>query len=107
MSSTPPETDGAADTGARPDEPRSLRIEDWLTVIIMAALALITFANVLVRYFTNSSFAWTEEISVFLMILLALVAGSAAVARNQHIRIEFFSDSGSSSAARLWPGSAL
>ena len=95
MSSTPPETDGAADAGARPDEPRSLRIEDWLTVIIMAALALITFANVLVRYFTNSSFAWTEEISVFLMILLALVAGSAAVARDQHIRIEFFSDSGS------------
>ncbi len=75
--------------------PRSLRIEDWLTVIIMAALALITFANVLVRYFTNSSFAWTEEISVFLMIVLALVAGSAAVARDQHIRIEYFAHSGS------------
>lgn len=95
MSSTPPETDGAAPTGARPDEPRSLRIEDWLTVAIMAALALITFANVLVRYFTDSSFAWTEEFSVFLMILLALVAGSGAVARNQHIRIEFFADGGS------------
>lgn len=95
MSSIPPETEGAADAGARPDEPRSLRIEDWLTVAIMAALALITFANVLVRYFTDSSFAWTEEISVFLMILLALVAGSGAVARNQHIRIEFFADRGS------------
>lgn len=95
MSSTPPETEVAADAGARPDEPRSLRIEDWLTVAIMAALALITFANVLVRYFTDSSFAWTEEISVFLMILLALVAGSGAVARNQHIRIEFFADRGS------------
>ncbi len=95
MPSIPPETDGAADAGARPDEPRSLRIEDWLTVAIMAALALITFANVLVRYFTDSSFAWTEEISVFLMILLALVAGSGAVARNQHIRIEFFADRGS------------
>lgn len=95
MSSTPPKTDSAADQAERPAEPRSLRIEDWLTVAIMAALALITFANVLVRYFTNSSFAWTEEISVFLMILLALVAGSAAVARDQHIRIEFFSDSGS------------
>ena len=95
MSSTPPETDGAADAGTHPDEPRSLCIEDWLTVIIMASLALITFANVLVRYFTNSSFAWTEEISVFLMILLALVAGSAAVARNLHIRIEFFADGGS------------
>ena len=95
MSSTSPETDGAADSGTPPAEPRSLRIEDWLTVIIMAALALITFANVLVRYFTNSSFAWTEEISVFLMIVLALVAGSSAVARDQHIRIEFFCGRGS------------
>ncbi|BEU95069.1 TRAP transporter small permease [Acidovorax sp. DW039] len=76
-------------------EPRSLRIEDWLTVIVMALLALITFANVLVRYFTNSSFAWTEEISVFLMIALALIAGSAAVARDQHIRIEYFAEGGS------------
>ena len=71
-----------------------LAIEDWLTVIIMALLALITFANVLVRYFTDASFAWTEEVSVFLMILLAMVASSGAVARNRHIRIEFFADSG-------------
>ncbi len=80
-----------------PPEPRlmPLAIEDWLTVLIMAALALITFANVLVRYFTDSSFAWTEEFSVFLMIVLAMVAGSAAVARDRHIRIEFFSSSGS------------
>ncbi|MDD2713002.1 MAG: TRAP transporter small permease [Simplicispira sp.] len=82
-------------------EPRSLRIEDWLTVIVMALLALITFANVLARYFTDSSIAWTEEISVFLMIVLALVAGSAAVARDRHIRIEFFSESGSG-ARRRW-----
>ena len=99
MSSLPPSgpTPGAAPStpSAAPDEPRALRIEDWLTVLVMAALALITFANVLVRYFTNSSFAWTEEISIFLMIVLALVAGSAAVARNQHIRIEYFAEGGS------------
>lgn len=99
MSSKSPaetETHPVSETPAPADaEPRSLRIEDWLTVIVMAALALITFANVLVRYFTSSSFAWTEEISVFLMIVLALVAGSAAVARDRHIRIEFFSESGS------------
>ncbi|MEO8249567.1 MAG: TRAP transporter small permease [Burkholderiales bacterium] len=72
-----------------------IAIEDWLTVIVMALLASITFANVLVRYFTDSSFAWTEEFSVFLMIVLTMVAGSAAVARDRHIRIEFFSASGS------------
>ena len=93
--SSPPTENGAAETPSQPDEPRSLRIEDWLTVVIMALLALITFANVLVRYFTSSSFAWTEEISVFLMILLAMVAGSAAVARNAHIRIEYFAEGGS------------
>ena len=85
-----PEADGPDEATRVP-----LAIEDWLTVIVMALLALITFANVLVRYFTDQSFAWTEEFSVFLMIVLSLVAGSAAVARNAHIRIEFFADSGS------------
>ena len=83
-----------------PGEPGSLRLEDWLTVLVMGALALITFVNVLVRYFTNASFAWTEEISVFLMIVLALVGGSAAVARDRHIRIEFFCASGSAARRR-------
>lgn len=77
-----------------------LKIEDWLTVIVMGLLALITFSNVLVRYFTNESFAWTEEFSVFLMIVLALVAGSASVARNRQIRIELFSDRGSPARQR-------
>lgn len=94
--SAPPEP-----AAQRPAEPRAapdektvvpLRIEDWLTVVVMASLALITFANVLVRYFTSQSFAWTEELSVFLMIVLALVAGSASVARNRQIRIEYFVD---------------
>lgn len=78
-----------------------LKIEDWLTVIVMALLALITFANVVVRYLTNQSFAWTEEFSIFLMIVLALVAGSASVARNRQIRIEFFADSGSEKRQRV------
>ncbi len=72
-----------------------LKIEDWLTVLVMGLLALITFANVIARYFTNQSFAWTEEFSVFLMIVLALVGSSAAVARDRHIRIEYFSGNGS------------
>jgi TRAP-type C4-dicarboxylate transport system permease small subunit len=88
---TPPPDTEAADEPVRVP----LAIEDWATVIVMGLLACITFANVLARYFTDSSFAWTEEFSVFLMILLALVAGSAAVARDRHIRIEYFAESGS------------
>jgi TRAP-type C4-dicarboxylate transport system permease small subunit len=72
-----------------------LAIEDWLAVGVMAALCLITFANVVVRYLTNQSFAWTEEISVFLMIVLTLVGGCAAMARDRHIKIEYFQEIGS------------
>ena len=85
---------------ASPPTAKALALEDWLVVLIMAALALITFANVLVRYFTDTSFAWTEEISIFLMIVLAMVGGSSAVARDQHIRIEFFSGNGSAQRRR-------
>ena len=77
-----------------------LKIEDWLTVIVMGLLVSITFANVAVRYLTNQSFAWTEEFSIFLMIVLAMVAGSAAVARERHIRIEYFADGGSPARQR-------
>lgn len=77
-----------------------LAIEDWLAVLIMAALVLITFANVLVRYFSNQSFAWTEEISVFLMIVMTLVGGCAAVARDMHIKIEYLLEVGSDERRR-------
>lgn len=87
-----------------PESPRRTspsRLEDWLIVIVMTGLAGVTFANVLVRYFTDASFAWTEEISIFLMIVLAMVGCSAAVVRGSHIRIEFFADSGSPRRQRL------
>ncbi|QHI97895.1 TRAP transporter small permease subunit [Xylophilus rhododendri] len=102
--SLPSESGAAPDDTipALPDEITRvpLAIEDWATVIVMALLALITFANVLVRYFTSTSFAWTEEFSVFLMIVLALVGGSAAVARDRHIRIEYFAEAGSMARRR-------
>lgn len=86
-----------------PDNPAvtvPLKLEDWLSVIVMAVLALITFTNVVVRYMTDSSFAWTEEISVFLLIVLTMTASSSAFVRYLHIRIEFIADGGPSSRAR-------
>lgn len=84
-----------------PDVKVPLAIEDWLAVILLAALALITFVNVLVRYFTDQSFAWTEEISVFLLIVLTMAGGSMAFVRNHHIRIEILADNGSPRRQRI------
>ncbi len=91
---TNPSDQNPSPTNAPPAD-NALRWEDWIGATSMGLLALITFANVLARYFTDQSFAWTEEISTGLMVTLTLAAGAAAVARDRHIRIEFMLLSGS------------
>lgn len=68
--------------------------EECVAVACMAVLVVITLLNVLTRYLTDQSFAWTEEISVFLMVTMTLAGASAAVQRDTHIRIEFVYASG-------------
>lgn len=60
--------------------------------VSMALLLLITLANVAVRYLTHASFAFTEEISVALMVIMALAGASSAVARDRHIRVTVLID---------------
>jgi len=74
--------------------------EDWIAALGMALLCLITMANVVVRYLSDESFAWTEEFSVFLLVLTTMAGTSAAALRDNHIRIEFFFNSGSASRRR-------
>jgi TRAP-type transport system small permease protein len=77
------------DTGEREPLPRSVSIERALLACVMALLCVITMANVVVRYFTNVSFAFTEEISVSLLVVMTLVGASTAFYRNKHIAIVF------------------
>jgi len=79
-------------TGADPlDRPRiSVRLEEVGAAVAMGLICLITFANVVVRYLTDASFAFTEEFSVFLLVVLTLVGAAAAFAHNRNIRVEFF-----------------
>ncbi len=83
-------------------------VEDWIAVLAMGLLCLITMGNVLVRYFSDQSFAWTEEFSVFLLVLMTLAGAAAAAARDNHVRIEFFLERGSPARRRfLAVGGAL
>ena len=69
-----------------------IRVEEALGAAAMAVICLISFANVVARYATNVSFAFTEEYSVFLLVFMTFVGASAAFATNEHIRITFFVD---------------
>lgn len=86
-----PNTDGSP---AAPARDRLLPVERLVAALAMAAICFISFANVLVRYISNYSFAFTEEYSTFLLVLLTFVGASVAVARNSHMRVGFFAEFG-------------
>lgn len=74
----------------RPAVPPSL--EGAVAALLMGGLFLVTFANVVVRYFTDVSFAFTEEYSVAMMVAMAFVGSAAAFALDRQIRMTFFAD---------------
>lgn len=77
------------------DEPRPrvpIRIEEALAALAMAAMGVITFANVVTRYLTNISLAFTEEYAIVLMVVMTMLGTAVAVVRNHHIRITYFVD---------------
>jgi len=83
------------DPTAPPADPRTripLTLERVLLAVAMGAMALITAGNVVTRYLTNISFSFTEEYSVALMVVVAMVGTALATAAGRHIRIGYFVD---------------
>lgn len=70
----------------------TLRIDQALAAGAMAIICLISIANVIVRYVTDISFAFTEEFSVFLLVFMTLIGTALAFATKGHLRITFFVD---------------
>lgn len=64
-----------------------ITLERTLGALAMGLICLISFANVIVRYVTDFSFAFTEEYSTFLLVFLTFVGAALASASNNHIRI--------------------
>ncbi|MCU0886896.1 MAG: TRAP transporter small permease [Rubritepida sp.] len=83
------------DPGAAPPDPATrvpLTLEKVLLAGCMATMALITAANVVTRYLTDISLAFTEEYSVALMVAVALIGAALATAAGRHIRVGLLVD---------------
>ncbi|MDN7132990.1 TRAP transporter small permease [Halomonas sp. MC140] len=65
------------------------RLERWLGALALSIISLISLGNVITRYLTGGSFSFTEEFSVFLLVVLTFAGASVALRRNRHIRISF------------------
>lgn len=64
------------------------RPERWVAALGLLIICIISLGNVVVRYTTDASFAFTEEFSVFLLVVVTFAGAAVAARRHVHIRIE-------------------
>ena len=65
-------------------------IEAWVALLFFWALALTVFYQFFTRYVLNDSASWTEEIARYLLIATVFPGATIAVAKNNHIQVDFF-----------------
>jgi len=62
-----------------------LRWEHWTVAVLLAAMALIAFMNILGRYIFHYSLAFTEELTVNLFVWLTVVGSGLAFERGAQL----------------------
>jgi len=66
--------------------------EEGLCAALFGVMAIITFGNVITRYFLKYSFAFTEEIVVSFFVWLTLLGTAIAFREQAHLGFSFLAD---------------
>ncbi len=64
----------------------------WALILLLAAMACIIFTNVALRYLTNNSIEWAEEVSRHMMIWLTFLGAGPVLRYGGHIAVENLQD---------------
>jgi TRAP-type C4-dicarboxylate transport system permease small subunit len=67
---------------------RLLAVNRMLVIALLAAMALMVFANVALRFLTDYSILWTEEASRYAMVWLTFIGAGPVLRYGGHIGIE-------------------
>lgn len=70
-----------------------MRVNRAALVLLLAAMALIIFANVVLRYTTSQSIEWAEEVARYLMVWLTFLGAGPVLRYGGHIAVENLQDS--------------
>ena len=63
-------------------------VNRWLVIAILAAMAVMVFANVVLRFLTDHSILWVEEASRYVMIWLTFLGAGLVLRHGGHIGID-------------------
>ncbi len=65
----------------------------WMLIIMLAVMSVIIFTNVVLRYTTNQSIEWAEEVARHMMIWLTFIGCGPVLRYGGHIAIDNLQDS--------------
>lgn len=69
-----------------------VRLNRWFVVALMAAMAVLVFANVVSRYLLNYSVIWVEELTRYMMIWVGFIGSGLVLRYGAHIAVDVFQD---------------
>ena len=64
----------------------------WALITLLAAMAMIIFTNVALRYLTSQSIEWAEEVARHMMIWLTFLGAGPVLRYGGHIAVENLQD---------------
>lgn len=64
------------------------RLEEALVAFLLAAMTIVTFIQVVLRYVFNAGFVWALELTIFLFAWLVLIGMSYGVRVGSHIGVD-------------------
>ncbi|MHA6261581.1 TRAP transporter small permease [Arenibacterium sp. CAU 1754] len=64
------------------------QIEETVIAVLLGLMTIITFANVIARFFFNSNILWALELTVFMFAWLVLLGASYAVKKHAHLGVD-------------------
>lgn len=67
---------------------RLLAVNRWLVIVLLAAMAIMVFANVALRFLTDYSILWVEEASRYTMVWLTFIGAGPVLRYGGHIGID-------------------
>lgn len=63
-------------------------VNRWALILILAAMSVIVFTNVAMRYLADYSFVWAEELARYLMIWMTFLGAGLVLRFGGHVGID-------------------
>ncbi|WP_413332336.1 TRAP transporter small permease [Brevibacterium sp. GP-SGM9] len=74
--------------------------EDWVVILSFMVIVIVTFINVLSRYIFQSSLAFTEEITINLLVVLTMMGAVVGIRLGAHLGFTYLVENAKATTRR-------